>query len=210
MTNIQNTRKFRELVTLLRDQAALHGITMMPAEAIALLADRISAVANQAGVTQRWALDRYINDDLITMLTQTLAAQAATYREAASATEPVTIDIATAGHLIASLGMVLKIAAEHIDQTQADSIGIITDGADALVSLGAAIRATEGASQLDFGGQALTWTRRILVHATELLRTRQWTCPCPGDHGPAPTCTLVPALARDLNLIGGWLSPDTD
>ena len=51
MSNIQNSKKFRDRAGLLRDQAALQGITMLPGEATGLLAGRLSAVASQMGIS---------------------------------------------------------------------------------------------------------------------------------------------------------------
>jgi len=208
MSSIQNSQKFRERAAQLRDQAALHGITMMPAEAADLLADRLTAVAQQLGISQRWALDRYVTDGFLAILIQTLATHAATYQEAVQAAEPVSLSTTDAGRVLATLGMTLKLAAQHAEQTPADSMAILTDGADTIVTIGAALTASGATAQIELGGQALVWTRGILVQAITLLRTGQWACPCTGTHGPEPTCTLVPALARNLTLAGGWLSPE--
>lgn len=193
---------------MLRDQAALCGVTMVSGEAAALLAGRLTAVAQQFGVTERWALDRHVTDDFVSVLVETLASHASTYEEVVKATELVSLTTGDAGRLLAALGMALKLAAQHAEQTQADSMAILTDGADAIVTMGAALRASGGTAQVELGGQALVWARGILVQAIDLLRTGQRPCPCNGTHQADSTCTLVPALARDLNLVGGWLSPE--
>jgi hypothetical protein len=205
MTSIQNTKKFRDQASMLRDHAARHGITMLPGEATALLADRLTAVAQQFGISERWALDRYVNDDFIATLVQAIASHAATYQEVVQATEPVSLTTAQAGQILAALGMALKLAAIHAEQTSASSMAMLTDGADTVVAIGAALNAADGTTPIELGGHALVWTRTILVETIGLIRAGQWECPCNGTHAAQPTCTLVPRLARDLNLIGGWL-----
>jgi hypothetical protein len=210
MSSIQSSKRFRELANVLRERADRLGVAMMPGEATELLASQISAVASQLGISERWALDRYVTEDFLDGIAQTIASQAVSYRETVSATEPVRILAPNTGRVIASLGMVLKLAAEHADETKTESMSIVTDSADALVSLGAVIRAADGAPEIEFGGEALVWTRSTLVKAIGLLRSGQWRCPCKGSHGSQSTCTLIPTLSRDLNLVGGWLSLDTD
>jgi len=135
MSSIQNSKRFRELAGVLRERAALHGLVMMPGEAIELLATQLSAVASQLGISERWALERYVTEEFIDGLAQTLASQAVSYRETVAAAEPVHLLTPNTGRVIASLGMVLKLAAEHADETQTESMAIITDGADALVEV---------------------------------------------------------------------------
>lgn len=82
MSSIQNSKKFRERADLLQEQAALHGITMVPGEATELLANRLTAVAHQMGISARWALDNYVTDVFVISLVKAIAQQAKTYRPA--------------------------------------------------------------------------------------------------------------------------------
>jgi hypothetical protein len=205
MSSIQNSKKFRERADLLQRQAALHGITMVPGEAAELLANRLTAVAEQMGISERWALDNYVTDAFVISLVNAIAQQAKTYREVVEQTEPLTLTIAETARVLAAIGMTLKLATEHADQTKANSMAVLTDGADAIVNIGAAMSADT--DHIEIGGRTLVWIRSILVAAIDLLRDGQWTCPCKGTHGPNPTCTLVPGLTRDLSLVGGWRSP---
>jgi hypothetical protein len=136
-----------------------------------------------------------------------LARHAETYDELVREIEPVSLTIAEAAYVLAAIGMALKLAAGHVEQTTADSMAILTDGADVIVGIGAAISAGDGSGQVELGGQVLVWIRGILVQSIDLLRSGSWTCPCDGTHGQNPTCDLVPGLARDLSLVGGWPSP---
>jgi hypothetical protein len=207
MSNIQDSKKFRDRAVLLREQAALHGITLVPGEADRLLADRLSAVAGQMGISERWALDNYVTGDFVVKFARSLARHAETYDQAVSEIEPVGLTIAETARVLAATGMALKLAAGHVELTMAESMAMLTDGADFIVGIGAAMSAADGSGQVELGGQILVWIRSILVRTIDLLRSGRWTCPCEGTHGQNPTCTLVRVLARDLSLVGGWPSP---
>jgi hypothetical protein len=207
MSNIHDGKKFRDRAVLLREQAALHGITLVPGEADRLLADRLSAVAGQMGISERWALDNYVTGDFVVKFARSLARHAETYDQAVSEIEPVGLTIAETARVLAATGMALKLAAGHVELTMAESMAMLTDGADFIVGIGAAMSAADGSGQVELGGQILVWIRSILVRTIDLLRSGTWTCPCEGTHGQNPSCTLVPVLARDLSLAGGWPSP---
>ena len=92
-------------------------------------------------------------------------------------TAPITIETANAGRVITGLGLALKLAAEHVEGDRADAIGIATDCADAMVGIGAAIRAADGSARLQFGGQTLVRTRTVLLRIIDLIRDGRSTCP---------------------------------
>ena len=207
MSEMRRSTRFREVASLLEEQAELRGVALVAGEAAELLAERLSAVARQLGVTERTALQRYVTEDFVAALAQTLGSHAASFREIAGQAEPVTLDTADAGRVIAALGMAVKLAAGHVEKTQADSLAVITDGADALVHIGVALRVSNGPARIQLGGHALVWTRGVLVQTIELLRSGRWDCSC-GPHKRWPECGLVQSLTSDLGLAGGWLSPE--
>jgi len=204
-SDIRNTKRFRELAGFLRERAGQEGVTFVAGEAEKLLAEQLAAVAGQLRVTQRTVLDRYMTEESLELLAQQLGSLAESYHDAVDTTAPITIETANAGRVIAALGLALKLAAEHVDGDQADAIGIATDCADAMVGIGAAIRAADGAARLQLGGQALVWTRTVLLRTIELIRDGRWTCPCPGPHKTGSACRLQNDLTGDLHLVGGWL-----
>jgi hypothetical protein len=120
----------------------------------------------------------------------------------------VRIERDNVSQVLAALGMVLKLAAEHLEQTKAESAGILIDGADAVASIAAAMKEADGAAQIELGGQGRIWTRGILVTGILLLQSRRWTCPCLGRHGSGSPCWLVTDLSDNLVMLGGELSPD--
>ncbi len=56
---------------------------------------RVQAIANQLGITERTALDRYLPDDVVAALADTLGAAGAACRDAVATTEPVTLNVPT-------------------------------------------------------------------------------------------------------------------
>ncbi len=155
-------------------------------------------------MTPRTALG-YVSEDNLELLAQELGSLAGEYDDAAETAEPVTIQLRDAGRVVAALGMAVKLAGEHIEGHQADALGITTDGADALVGLGVAISAAEGASEFRFGGQHLVWTRKVLVQTIEFIGDSTWACPCAGPHNGKSACRLQRQLTGDLHLVGGWV-----
>jgi hypothetical protein len=189
---------------VLRDEAAERGLTLVAGEAENLLADRVAAVAGTLRVTERTALDTYLTEENVAGIATTLATQAASYRSAVQATEPISLSVAETGRVIAALGMAIKLAAEHAEATGADASGVAHDGADAVVGIGAVIAKAGRAPRVEVGGQMLVWTRGVLVRTIELLRAGRWRCPCRTPHPPGERCVLT-TLIGDLNLVGGWL-----
>ena len=204
-SDIRNTKRFRELAGFLRERAGQEGVKFVAGEAEKLLAEQVAAVAGRLRVTQRTALERYLTEESLELLAQHLGSLAESYHDAVDTTAPITIETANAGRVIAGLGLALKLAAEHVEGDQADAIGIATDCADAMVGIGAAIRAADGSARLQFGGQTLVRTRTVLLRIIDLIRDGRWTCPCPGPHKTGSTCPLQRDLTGDLHLVGGWL-----
>jgi hypothetical protein len=209
-TTIVNSSRFRTLAALLRDQAALHGLTFVAGEAEQILSDRVTAVATQLRVTERTALERYLSEDIIAELAATLGQQAASYRDAAEDAEPVHIGIADAGRVAAGVGMSLKLAAEHAETNRTEALGIITDAADAVVGLGVAINAAGTSDSVAVGGRTLVYVRGVLVSTIGHLRDGTWACPCPGPHSGKLTCSLASSLVADLNRVGGWIADESE
>lgn len=94
-----------------------------------------------------------------------------------------------------------------MEETPTASLGLITDAADAIVRLGAQLRAITPLGEVEFGGHELVLARGILVGTIVRLRTRQWRCPC-GPHPAGAECALAVSLDRDLRRIGGWVASD--
>lgn len=158
-------------------------------------------------MTERTALASYISEHTVEALAASLGAMKAKYRSTTGDAEPVTLDAAEAGHVIAALGMAVKLAAGHLEETPTASLGLITDAADAIVRLGAQLRAITALGKVEFGGHELVLARGILAGIIEHLRARQWRCPC-GPHPAGAECALAVSLDRDLRRIGGWLAAD--
>jgi hypothetical protein len=121
----------------------------------------------------------------------------------------VTLTVFEAARVTAALGMVLKLAADHAETNQAEALGIIHDGADAIVGISTAVTAAQPAHQLNVGGQDLVWARKVLNHAISLIDTGEWECSCEPAHGPSRDCALSRTLAGDLRLLGSWPAPRT-
>jgi hypothetical protein len=206
--DVRNSRRFKELAGLLSEQAGLRGVTFVAGEAEELLGSRVSAVAAQLGITERTALASYISEETIPVLAEAIGSQAAQYRAATAQAEPVSLGVTQAGRVIAALGMTVKLAAGHAGETQADSLGIITDAADAIVCLGAELGASGPSGHADLGGHELVLARSVLVRSMDLLRAGRWRCSC-GPHYASSQCRLVAGLTSDLTLIGGWAPTDS-
>jgi len=206
VADIRNTKKVRQLAAELRDECALRGVILVAGEAEEILAGKISAIARQLGVTERTALDRYLPDDVVHALAEVVGTEGVTYRRAVDAAEPVTLDIADIGRVIAALGMTMKLATDALEKPggRADAFGVATDCADAVVGIGAAIRNTDGDDEVEIGGPTLVYTRKVLQRAIELIRDGTWACPCRSRHTQGATCSLQDNLINDLNLVGGW------
>jgi hypothetical protein len=82
---------------------------LVPAEAVALLAERITAVAHQLGVTERTALQTYIAPHVIAVMADVLGRHSATYREVMAEAEPMALTVPDAGRVLAALGMVCQL-----------------------------------------------------------------------------------------------------
>ena len=204
--DIRNTKRFCELAAFLRERAAQNGVTLVAGEAEKILVDRVAAIATRLGLTQRAAFD-YVSEDNLELLAQELGSLGEEYDDAAENAEPITIKVKDVGRVIAALGMAIKLAADHIEAHQGDAVGITTDGADALVGLGVAMRTASDVGEFQLGGQHLVWTRKVLLRTIELIGNGTWACPCEGPHDGAPACRLQRQLTGDLFLVGGWV-PD--
>jgi hypothetical protein len=134
------------------------------------------------------------------------ASRKAEYRRTTEDAEPVTLEAVEAGHVIAALGMAVKLAVEHVEENWTASLGLITHAVDAIVRLGAQLRTITPLGQVEFGGHELVLARGILVGAIKRLRTRQWRCSC-GPHLAGAASGLIASLDRDLRQIGGWAPP---
>jgi hypothetical protein len=206
--DVRNSKRFQELAGLLRGHAELHNIALVGSEAEELLSAHLAGVANRLGVTERAALADFISEDTVAALAEALASQEAEYHAAAEGAEPVALEAAEAGHVIAALGMAVKLAVEHVEDTRTASLGVITDAADSFVRIGGELLTATLAEQLEFGGHELALTRGILVDTIENLRSGKWWCPC-GPHAAGAACGLVANLDSDLHRIGGWVPQDS-
>lgn len=65
-------------------------------------------------MTSRTALG-YVSEDNLESLAEQLGSLAGEYDDAAGEAEPVVILTAAAGRVLAALGMVVKLAAEHVE-----------------------------------------------------------------------------------------------
>jgi len=142
----------------------------------------------------------------VAALADTLGAADATYRDAVATTEPVTLNVADLGRIIAAAGMTMKLATDAMESKprRADALGVATDCADAVVGIGAALRRAASATRVQIDGPTLVYTRKVLLQAIEQIRDGHWTCPCRSQHTPGTTCDLQRNLINDLNLVGGW------
>ncbi len=77
-------------------------MVLIAGQAEDLLASQVQVIANQLGITERTVLDRYLPDDVVAALADTLGAADATYRDAVAATEPVILNVADLGRIIAA------------------------------------------------------------------------------------------------------------
>jgi hypothetical protein len=206
VADVRNTKRVRELAAALRDECALRGVVLVAGQAEDLLASQVQVIANQLGITERTALDRYLPDDVVAALADTLGAADATYRDAVATIEPVTLNVADLGRVIAAVGMTMKLATDVVESKprRADALGVATDCADAIVGIGAALRRADGATRVQIAGPTLVYTRKVLLRAIEQIRDGHWTCPCRSQHTPGTACDLQRNLTSDLNLVGGW------
>jgi len=206
VADVRNTKKVRQLAAALRDECALRGVVLVAGQAEELLADRVQVIANQLGITERTALDRYMPDDVVVALADTLGTAGAAYRDAVATTEPVTLNVADLGRVIAAVGMTMKLATDAMESEsqRVQALGVATDCADAIVGIGAALRPAHTATRVELAGPTLVYTRKVLLQAIEQIRDRHWACPCRSRHTPGAACDLQRNLTNDLKLIGGW------
>lgn len=92
--DVRNSRRFRELAALLREQAGLHDVSLVGGEAEELLGAHLSAVAGQLRVTERTALTSYISEHAVEALAASFASSKAEYRRTTEDAEPVTLEVA--------------------------------------------------------------------------------------------------------------------
>ncbi|MFB6396502.1 hypothetical protein [Polymorphospora lycopeni] len=211
MADLRNTKLFKERLAQLEEEAHRLGVVFAPAEAADLLAERVTATANQLGVTERTALQTYTTPHNISLLANVLGEHAATYREVMAEADPVTITVPDAGRVIAALGMVCKLATEQINKDSADAAGVLTDAADAIVGIGAQVRTNQDYEPVTIAGRTLVYSRTVLTHAVDRLTTGIWACPCRQPHpSGADSCTLVQGLTADLNIVAGWLTTSNE
>jgi hypothetical protein len=206
VAEVRNTKKVRQLAAALRDECALRGVVLVAGEAEEILTTRVRDIADQLGVTERTALDRYLPYNVVAALAETIGTAGAEYRDAVHATEPITLDVAELGRVIAALGMTMKLATDAMETAaeRTEALGVATDCADAVVGAGAALRGSHGATRVQITGPTLVHTRKVLLRAIEMIREGRWTCPCRSQHTPGKTCDLQRRLISDLNLAGGW------
>lgn len=209
--DISNTRKVRDLADRLRDECALRGVDLLVAEAREIIVRRVQEVAQMLGVSERTVLDRYMTEDTVLQLASSVGRADSSYHEIRDAVAPVQLSMAEAGRLLASLGMVAKLATEALDADdttvvdRSSALGVATDCADAVVGMGAAFATTAGLDVVEIGGQGVTFARKVLQQAIDLLGNRNWTCPCFDQHRPGQACNLQQSLATDLDHLGGPL-----
>jgi len=208
-TSMTRGPKIQKKAGQLRALAAEDGVFLVAAEAEDILASSVEAIAAQFGISERWALERYVTAHYIQQLAAQLAAASRSYREAADAAEPVTLSAFQAARVIGALGMAVKLAAAHAETSQAESLGIIHDGADSIVGIAAAAAGAPPAQQLQVGGSDLVLGRRTLNHAIQLIDSGQWDCNCETRHQPKHDCGLRRTLSGDLRLLGSWPAPGT-
>lgn len=200
-------RRSRRKAGQLRALAAEAGVFLVAAEAEDVLASSVETIAAQFGISQRWALERYVTDHYIGQLAAQLVAASTSYREAADAAEPVTLSAFQSARVLAALGMTVKLAARYAETCQAEALGIIHDGADAIVGIAAAAAGAQPAQQLQIGGRDLVLGRKALNQAIGLLDSGQWHCSCETRHQPGHDCGLRRTLSRDLGFLGSWPAP---
>lgn len=205
--SVRNSRRFRELAAMLKERLQGHDISLVGGEAEELLGAHVSAVAAQLRVTERTVLTTYMSEDAFTALAERFAEQKAEYHEATEAAEPVMLDVGGAGHVLAALGMAVKLAVAHAEETRTASLAMITDAADGIVSIGAALRTARPGDRIGFGGHVLVLARGILVDTIGYLRSGRWQCSC-GPHPDGAECGVAAGMVRDLHRIGGWLPED--
>ncbi|MEU2610648.1 hypothetical protein ABZ570_03540 [Micromonospora sp. NPDC007271] len=207
MANLRNMKLFKERLAQLEQAARRQGVVLVPAEAVDLLAERITAVAHQLGVTERTALQTYITPHVIAVMAEVLGRHSATYREVMAEAEPMALTVPDAGRVLAALGMVCKLATEQIGQAPADATGVLTDAADAIVGIGAQLRTSTSDQPVTVGGRTLVYSRTVLIRTIEALDSGRWPCPCSEPHSPEGSpCSLIMTLKADLAVVGGWLA----
>lgn len=100
--------------------------------------------------------------------------------------------------------MAVKLAVAHAEETRTASLAMMTDAADGIVSIGAALRTAGPGGRIGFGGHVLVLARGILVDTIGCLRSGRWRCSC-GPHPDGTECGVAAGMVRDLHRIGGWL-----
>ncbi|MGX7670391.1 hypothetical protein [Plantactinospora sp. DSM 117369] len=202
MPDIRNNKEFRKRAILLRDEAAVRGLIMNSAEATDTLAEHLAMCANRLGVTQQTILYRYLRTEEVVAFAGVLANASAQYRQTIDETEPMRLLTKHVGDVVSALGMVVKLATDHIETAPADTLGILTDTADAIAGLGAALREGEDASWASVDGPTVAYSRIGLERAIELIDNRKFGCPCRSQHLPeAGRCELAQKLAATLKLV---------
>jgi hypothetical protein len=206
MAEIRRSKKIQRLSTELRDACTERGVHLLAGEADEIVAERIAAMAQTLGVTTQTVLNRYVLEDFIPTLTEVLVNAEAQNRSAVDSVEPVTLDVAEAGRVLASLGMTLKLAVEAMEtgRDRTSALGITTDIADAVVGIGVAVHNRDQAQPVMVAGPTLVYTRKVLNQGIEFLRDGSWKCPCRDRHVRGIACITQLGLERDLNLVGGW------
>lgn len=213
MADIRNSKKVRQLAAEVRELCALQGVVLVAGEAEELIAARVTALAADLGITHRTFLDSYLQPTILIPAIAAAVIQANSMRRAAAeAVEPVTLDAKAVGRVIASLGMVMKLA---VDQAQVPAkmtaaLGVATDGSDAIVGIGVALHQAQPQQILTVGGPTLVYARRVLNRAIELIGEGTWKCPCQEHHDATGRCRLQHSLAADLGALGGWAAGMTE
>ncbi|MGH8882074.1 MAG: hypothetical protein ACRD0P_32800, partial [Stackebrandtia sp.] len=87
---------------------------MSLAKQSSFLAVKMHDIAEQLGVSERTALNRYMSDESVSALAESIAAAGATYHQAVDTVEPVILDIPDAGRVVAALGMTMKLATDAL------------------------------------------------------------------------------------------------
>lgn len=200
--DITRSKKFREFAELVRVECSRRDVTFFAGQVERFLADRIAFLAQQMGITERSVLDQYLTEDHVTEYAKAISRQLNEANAAADEAPPVKLDHRSAARVSAAHGMAVRLAAEHLEDDQADAIGIVNDAADTVVALGSAV-ARAGESPIEFGGIELTVACKVINQVVDKIQRGQWQCHCPQAHDDQPVCPTAEMMIRDLALLDG-------
>jgi hypothetical protein len=207
VAEIRNSRKLKMRAVEVRESCDERGVFLTAAEAEEALAGSVRDAAVRLGITERTLVDSYLTDEFVAALVDALVAEDGIHQDAMHAAEPMSIACADVGGVIAALGMIMKLVTDALDRNvaRADSMGIATDCADAVVGLGVAVNHADPGGPVQVDGRTLVYSRRVLQRAIRMLRDGTWECSCHRrPHEVDDECTLRHNLMADLRRIGGW------